>query len=60
MAAFLEGRIAIPSICDINGRVLEAHLESHRGAVVRCLEDVLEADAWARELATAYVVEAAA
>jgi len=60
VAAFLEGRIAIPSICDINGRVLEAHLESHRGAVVRGLEDVLEADAWARELATAYVVEAAA
>ncbi len=54
VAAFLEGRISLPRICEINGRVLEAHLADHAGAVVECVGDVLEADAWARALASEF------
>ena len=51
VAAFLEGRISVPEICGINGRVLDAHLAEAEGAVVDSLDQVLAADAWARERA---------
>ena len=51
VASFLAGEIPVPRICEINGLVLDAHLAERSGAVVKRLEDVLEADAWARERA---------
>jgi 1-deoxy-D-xylulose-5-phosphate reductoisomerase len=51
VASFLAGEIPLPRICEINGRVLDAHLAERSGAVVKSLEDVLEADSWARERA---------
>ena len=51
VAAFLEGRIAFGDISATNARVLDAHLAACRGAQVECLEDVLEADRWARRSA---------
>ena len=51
VARFLDGRIAVPCICEINGRVLEAHLAENSGAAVSSLEDVIAADQWARNLA---------
>ena len=51
VAAFLEGRIAFGDISATNARVLDAHLAACEGARVECLEDVLEADRWARRSA---------
>ncbi len=51
VAAFLDGRIPVPRICEINGRVLEEHLEAGAGAVTGSLDEVRAADAWARERA---------
>jgi len=45
VAAFLDGRIPFPAIPE---SVLEV-LEDHRPSTLNRLEDVLEADAWARE-----------
>jgi 1-deoxy-D-xylulose-5-phosphate reductoisomerase len=49
--AFLRGIIGFNDIASTNRRVLEAHLAEHRGEAVRDLEDVMEADAWARGVA---------
>ena len=49
----------MPRICEINAAVLDAHLEQRSGAVVERLEDVLEADAWARERARAELCRSA-
>ena len=51
VAAFLEGRIAFGDISATNARVLDTHLAACRGARVESLEDVLDADRWARRSA---------
>ncbi|MEN8160067.1 MAG: 1-deoxy-D-xylulose-5-phosphate reductoisomerase [Myxococcota bacterium] len=48
VAAFLEGRLAFPGIAALNQSVLEAHLDERRGQTVSGLDEILEADAWAR------------
>ena len=48
MAAFLEGHASFPDIAATNTAVLEAHLAEPAGKVVRDLEEVRSADAWAR------------
>ena len=55
VAAFLDGRLSVPAICEINGQVLEEHLDAHAGAVVSSIEEVVAADAWARERAAILV-----
>jgi 1-deoxy-D-xylulose-5-phosphate reductoisomerase len=49
--AFLRGMIGFTDIASTNQAVLDAHLRRHRGEAVRDLEDVMEADAWARRMA---------
>ena len=49
--AFLRGMIGFTDIASTNQAVLDAHLRRHRGESVRDLEDVMEADAWARRMA---------
>jgi len=49
--AFLRGIIGFTDIASTNEAVLDAHLGRHRGELVRDLEDVMEADAWARRMA---------
>jgi len=49
--AFLRGIIGFTEIASTNQAVLDDHLGRHRGEVVRDLEDVMEADAWARRMA---------
>ena len=46
--AFLEGRIRFPAIAATNGAVLEAHIEGGLVSELNSLDDVLAADAWAR------------
>ena len=58
VAAFLEGRLSVPAICEVNGRVLEEHLSERGGAVVSSLAEVVAADSWARERAATLVGEA--
>ncbi len=60
VAAFLARRIRLPDIAAVNERVLGAYLAAHRGAAVLDLEDVLMADAWARESAREALAEVAA
>jgi 1-deoxy-D-xylulose 5-phosphate reductoisomerase len=43
--------IGFTDIASTNEAVLDAHLGRHRGELVRDLEDVMEADAWARRMA---------
>jgi 1-deoxy-D-xylulose-5-phosphate reductoisomerase len=50
VASFLAGEIALPRICEVNGRVLEAHLAERAGVVVSSVDDVLAADRAARAL----------
>ncbi len=49
--AFLRGMIRFTDIASTNAAVLDAHLGGHRGEVVRDLQDVMEADGWARRMA---------
>ncbi len=49
--AFLRGMITFTDIASTNEAVLDTHLGRQRGEVVRDLEDVMEADAWARRMA---------
>jgi 1-deoxy-D-xylulose-5-phosphate reductoisomerase len=51
VAAFLDRLIPFGAIADTNGAVLDAHLQDQAGAVVSGLDDVIEADAWARRAA---------
>ncbi len=53
--AFLEGRIRFPAIAASNGAVLEAHIDRGPAAELQNLDDVLAADAWAREVAAGVV-----
>ncbi|EOR72147.1 1-deoxy-D-xylulose-5-phosphate reductoisomerase [Thermobifida fusca] len=50
VAAFLAGRLAFPAILDTVARVVSEHRGESRGTVPR-LEDVYEADDWARQRA---------
>jgi 1-deoxy-D-xylulose-5-phosphate reductoisomerase len=51
VAAFLEGLIPFGSIADTNRKVLDRHLAEAAGTIVTDLEDVMEADRWARSRA---------
>ena len=57
VAAFLDGRIAFPCIAQTNDAVLNAHVARSGGATLRDLEDVREADAWARRCAENWLQE---
>ncbi|MFP6623239.1 MAG: 1-deoxy-D-xylulose-5-phosphate reductoisomerase [Myxococcota bacterium] len=59
VARFLAGDLCLPRISEINGRVLDAHLQAHAGETVDSVDAVLAADAWAREQ-SAKMVEAVA
>jgi 1-deoxy-D-xylulose-5-phosphate reductoisomerase len=48
VAAFLDGRVSFPAIAATNADVLEAHRGRAAAGPLGDLEDVLEADAWAR------------
>jgi 1-deoxy-D-xylulose-5-phosphate reductoisomerase len=48
VAAFLGGRIPFPAIAGTNRAVLDAHAARGGAGALRDLEDVLDADAWAR------------
>jgi 1-deoxy-D-xylulose-5-phosphate reductoisomerase len=48
VAAFLEGGVRFPAIAETCGAVLEAHVRRGKSAPLRDLEDVMQADAWAR------------
>ncbi len=56
---FLAGEIPLPEICRVNGAVLDAHLEEREGAVVSRIDDVIAADAWARDRAGAELAQSA-
>ncbi|HIG00453.1 MAG TPA: 1-deoxy-D-xylulose-5-phosphate reductoisomerase [Myxococcales bacterium] len=51
VAAFLAGRIAFGAIASTNAQVLKEHLSACPDARVETLDDVLEADGWARRRA---------
>jgi 1-deoxy-D-xylulose-5-phosphate reductoisomerase len=55
VAAFLAGRTRFPAIAAGNAAVLEAHVARAGGASLRDLDDVLEADRWARASAEAWL-----
>jgi 1-deoxy-D-xylulose-5-phosphate reductoisomerase len=60
VAAFLAGRISLPGIAAVNERVLDDYLALHAGETVAVLEDVLEADTWARSRAREALAEGVA
>jgi 1-deoxy-D-xylulose-5-phosphate reductoisomerase len=51
VAAFLAGEVPFSSIAECNASVLNAHIAERRDVQVTKLDDVLQADAWARECA---------
>jgi 1-deoxy-D-xylulose-5-phosphate reductoisomerase len=51
VAAFLEGRIPFPAIAEANAAVLESHVARAGHGPLRDLDDVNQADAWARRRA---------
>ena len=51
VAAFLEGAIPFGAIARTNAQVLDAHLAARKGVAVHDVDDILAADAWAREAA---------
>jgi 1-deoxy-D-xylulose-5-phosphate reductoisomerase len=51
VAAFLDERIAFPAIAAANAAVLDDHVKRAGRGALRDLEDVMEADRWARERA---------
>ena len=51
VAAFLSGDVPFSAIAICNASVLNSHLAERAGVEVTKLEDVLVADAWARERA---------
>jgi len=51
VAAFLDERISFGTLPEVNRAVLDAHLTERAGDKLERLDDVLEADAWARALA---------
>jgi len=60
VAAFLAGRVRFSSIAAVNERVLDDYLASHAGEKLAELDDVLEADVWARERARSALAEGVA
>ncbi len=58
--AFLARRIAFPEIARLNGAVLESHLAEHAGQRVEALDEVVDADAWARGAASEWLAKAEA
>ncbi len=60
VAAFLAGRIPFPAIAAANSAVLNAHLERVAGQVLAGLDDVVAADAWARDAARAWLDDSTA
>jgi 1-deoxy-D-xylulose-5-phosphate reductoisomerase len=60
VAAFLAGRVRFPSIAAVDERVLDDYLALHAGEKVAELDDVLEADAWARARARSALAEGVA
>ncbi len=57
--AFLAGRVSFPAIAASNQAVLETHASRGRGAL-RDLEDVMEADRWARARAREHLSDGGA
>ena len=57
VAAFLAGRVSFSSIAAVDERVLDDYLAKHAGEKVAELDDVLEADAWARDRARRALAE---
>ena len=57
VAAFLAGRIRFLEIAAANAAVLNAHVAGGGSGALSDLEDVLAADAWARERAEAWIEE---
>ena len=55
VAAFLEGRIGFAGIGAANSAVLNEHLAGSGARLLRDLEDVLEADGWARARAGEWI-----
>jgi len=53
--AFLDERIRFGTLPEVNRAVLDAHLSEHAGEKLERLDDVLEADAWARARAQEHV-----
>ncbi|MCH7600503.1 MAG: 1-deoxy-D-xylulose-5-phosphate reductoisomerase [Myxococcales bacterium] len=51
VAAFLDGSIAFGEIAAINKRVLDEHLHERAGTRVGDIDEIVAADAWARERA---------
>jgi 1-deoxy-D-xylulose-5-phosphate reductoisomerase len=51
VGAFLDRQIAFPQIASLNAAVLEAHLAERAGQRVDGLDEVIAADAWARDVA---------
>ena len=60
VAAFLAGRVRFSSIAAVDERVLEDYLAEHAGEKIAELDDVLEADAWARARARSALTEGVA
>ena len=60
VAAFLTGHAPFSSIAAVNERVLDDYLSLHAGERVAELDDVLEADAWARARARRVLAEGVA
>jgi 1-deoxy-D-xylulose-5-phosphate reductoisomerase len=58
VAAFLEGRIAFPEIAAANAAALDAHAREAGAHALRDLDDVAEADRWARAHATEWLAGA--
>jgi 1-deoxy-D-xylulose-5-phosphate reductoisomerase len=56
--AFLAGEIRFPDIAAVNERVLDDHLAVHRGQAVGGLDEIQQADSWARSQARQALVEA--
>ena len=55
VAAFLDGRMHFPGIAETNGAVLDAHVGRRGSGALRDLNDVMEADAWARRCARDWI-----
>jgi 1-deoxy-D-xylulose-5-phosphate reductoisomerase len=57
VGAFLDRRIEFSEIAALNAGVLDAHLADRAGQLVKDLEDVLRADAWARDAAAEWLAK---
>jgi 1-deoxy-D-xylulose-5-phosphate reductoisomerase len=55
VAAFLEGRIRFPEIAETNGAVLNSHVARGVPGTLRDLDDVKDADGWARSCARDWI-----